>query len=108
MVNLESAAEGEKEEWSSIYPSMAKVADEEGFPAAASTFRKVAGVEIHHEIRYDTLLQRLRNGTYFKRESKVRWKCLKCGHIHEAEEAPKACPVCTHPQGWFTPAEANW
>lgn len=108
LVNLEAAAAGEKDEWSNIYPSMAKVAEEEGFAAAAVTFRNVAGVEVHHERRYATLLERLQGGTYFKREQPIRWKCIKCGHIHEGAEAPKACKVCAHPQGWFTPAEANW
>jgi rubrerythrin len=72
------------------------------------TFRNIAGVEVHHEARYLNLLERISNGTYFKREAPIRWKCIKCGHIHEGTEAPKVCKVCTHPQGWFMPAESNW
>ncbi|MDP4091590.1 MAG: rubrerythrin family protein, partial [Bacillota bacterium] len=26
---------------------------------------------------------------------------LKCGYIFEGEAAPKTCPVCLHPQGYF-------
>ena len=44
--NLLAAAEGELEEWGELYPDFAKVADEEGFPQIAATFRMVAKVEI--------------------------------------------------------------
>ena len=30
-------------------------------------------------------------------------KCLKCGYVHEGKEAPKECPSCKHPQGYYTP-----
>ena len=40
--NLLAAAEGELEEWGELYPDFAKVADEEGFPQIAATFRMVA------------------------------------------------------------------
>lgn len=106
--NLAAAAEGENEEWSSLYPGFAKIADEEELPAAAGLFRRIAGVEEHHEKRYRQLLRRIQEGTLFRRAEPIRWKCLKCGHVHEGTEAPKACPVCTHPQGWFVPAEENY
>ena len=28
-------------------------------------------------------------------------KCNNCGYIFEGEEAPKVCPACLHPQGYF-------
>lgn len=105
--NLEAAASGEREEWTHIYPTFGKVAEEEGFPVAAAVFRGIAGVEAHHEKRYVTLFERVKAGTLFRREKPIRWKCLKCGHIHEGTEAQKMCPVCAHPQGWFVPAEGN-
>lgn len=46
--NLLAAAEGELEEWGELYPDFAKVADEEGFPQIAATFRMVAKVEVEH------------------------------------------------------------
>lgn len=107
-VNLEAAAAGEHEEWAHLYPSFGKIAEEEGFKAAATIFFKVADVEVEHEIRYRALLARLKNGTLFKREKPIRWKCLKCGRIHEGTQAPKLCVTCAHPQGWFVPAEENY
>jgi Rubrerythrin len=99
--NLLSAANGENEEWTMLYPEFAKVADEEGFEAIAATFRKVAEVEKHHEERYRKLLSNIENGTVFKKSGTVKWKCLNCGYIYEGENAPDTCPACAHPQGYF-------
>ena len=46
--NLKAAAEGENEEWDQLYPEFAKIADEEGFPEIANTFRQIAKVEAEH------------------------------------------------------------
>ena len=54
--SLKAAAEGENEEWVDLYPEFAKIADEEGFPAIAHTFRNVSKVEEEHEKRYRKLL----------------------------------------------------
>jgi len=107
-VNLESAAAGEHEEWTHLYPTFGKIAEEEGFPAAATIFFRVADVEVEHEKRYNALLDRVKNGTLFKRERPIRWKCRKCGRIHEGTEAPDRCVTCAHPQGWFVPAAENY
>ena len=40
--NLKAAAAGEHEEWDLLYAEFAKVADEEGFPEIAETFRQIA------------------------------------------------------------------
>lgn len=107
-VNLEAAAAGEREEWTHLYPTSGKIAEEEGFKAAARMFFRIADVEVEHEKRYRALLARVTNGTLFKRDRPIRWKCLKCGRIHEGTEAPDRCDTCAHPQGWFVPAEENY
>lgn len=99
--NLKAAAAGENEEWSDLYPEFAKVADEEGFPEIAATFRMIAKVEKHHEERYKKLADNVANGLVFKKNEKVVWKCGNCGYIHEGNEAPDKCPACAHPQSYF-------
>ncbi len=99
--NLESAAMGEHEEWTNLYPSFAKTADEEGFPEAAKTFRAIALVETRHEARYRKLAENIKKGQVFKKSGKTFWKCRNCGHIIESAEAPQKCPVCQHPQAYF-------
>ncbi|APC42261.1 rubrerythrin [Clostridium estertheticum] len=100
-VNLLSGANGENEEWSDLYPAFAKVADEEGFPEIAVIYRKIAEVEKHHEERYRELLSNVENNTVFDKEEVVVWKCGNCGYIFEGKSAPKLCPACAHPQGYF-------
>ena len=63
--NLKWAAEGENDEWTSMYARMADEADEEGFPELAAKFRLVAGVEKAHEERYNKILKNLEEGKTF-------------------------------------------
>ncbi|MBQ8581889.1 MAG: rubrerythrin family protein [Alistipes sp.] len=106
--NLLAAAQGENEEWDVLYPAFAAVADEEGFPAVAAAFRNIAKVEAEHERRYLKLLSRLTDGDFFHRDGKIWWQCRNCGFIVEAENAPKACPACLHPQSYFEPMRQNY
>jgi len=99
--NLEYAANGEHEEWSSLYPGFADIADEEGFADVARTFRAISLVEKRHEARYRKLLDNVRNKMVFRKPQKVAWKCRVCGQIIESDRAPEKCPVCDHPQDYF-------
>ncbi len=101
--HLRAAVAGENEEWTELYLGFAKVAREEGFDAAAKAFEWVAKVEREHEARFKRLLDHVVNGTVFQRGEKIYWRCRNCGHIHEGTVAPKACPVCQHPQAFFEP-----
>jgi rubrerythrin len=99
--NLLAAAEGEKEEWSVLYPDFAGIAAEEGFADVADSFRKIAEVESWHERRYRKLLENVENRWVFARETTLRWKCRNCGYVHEGPGAPDVCPACKHPQAYF-------
>lgn len=101
IANLRSAAAGEHEEWEVDYPAFAQTAKEEGFPDIAARFTLIAKVEKHHEERYRKLLENIENGTVFKKDGKVYWKCINCGYIHEGDAAPLLCPTCQHPQAYF-------
>ena len=99
--NLKAAAEGEHDEWTEMYPRMAKEAREEGFEDIARLFEGVAAIEKEHEERYRILLEKVDAGTVFKSHSKAVWICRNCGHIEDGPEAPEKCPVCAHPQSYF-------
>ncbi|MBE0501645.1 MAG: rubrerythrin family protein [Desulfuromonadales bacterium] len=99
--NLKAAADGEKEEWTALYPGAAKIAEEEGFPLIAQAFRAIAKVEAKHEARYRKLLTNVETGQVFKKETVVAWKCRNCGYVHEGSSAPDSCPACLHPQKHF-------
>lgn len=99
--NLKSAAAGEHEEWTILYHDAAIIADEEGFPDIANTFRNVLEAEKHHESRYLKIVKDIEAGQVFKKLSEVHWKCRNCGRVVRGIEAPKVCPTCHHPQAYF-------
>ncbi len=103
--NLKAAIEGEHYEHTEMYPEFEKIAEEEGNKEAAKLFKQIAKVEVKHEERYQKLLEMVEKGTVFKRETPIKWKCSKCGFIHEGTEPPKTCPSCDHPTEYFDPED---
>jgi predicted rubrerythrin len=108
MANLESAAAGEHEEWTSMYADFAKEAKEEGFDDIARQFERVATIEKHHEERYRKLLENIKKGEVFARVAPQKWICLNCGHIYIGEKAPEMCPTCKHPKAYFQIEAENY
>ncbi len=106
--NLLSAAEGELEEHSDMYPKFAEVARKEGFPEIAAAWTAICVAEKQHEKRYRDLLSNIENGIVFKREEKVVWRCRNCGYLHEGTAAPEKCPACIHPKAHFELLGENW
>ena len=99
--NLLEAANGEKLEWSALYPSFEKTARQEGFPEIADSFKQIAEVEEQHEKRYRKLLANVKHHRVFKRDKVVKWHCRNCGYVHVGKTAPKKCPACKHPQAFY-------
>lgn len=106
--NLLAAAEGEKEEWGSLYPGFEETARKEGFNEIASSFKQISEAEAAHEERYRRLLNNLKEKKVFKKEVAVKWKCRNCGYIYQGKDAPKICPACKHPQAYFELKEENY
>ena len=101
--NLKEAIEGEHYETTEMYPAFAKQADEEDNAEAARLFTQIAKIEEHHEQRYRRLLEMVENGTVYKREQPIRWKCSVCGFVAEGTEPPAKCPACKHPGEYYEP-----
>jgi len=106
--NLKEAAGGENYEHTQMYPGFARIARDEGFDAIADVFEAIAVAEKQHEKRYLALASNITNGTVFKREQAVVWRCRNCGYLHEGTEAPEKCPACAHPQAHFELLGENW
>lgn len=106
--NLEESAAGEHYEWTDMYPSFAKVAEEEGFAEIADAFGHIAIAEKQHEKRYLDLKTNIEKGLVFKKETPVVWRCLNCGYIAEGLEALEKCPACIHPRAHFEVLGENW
>ena len=106
--NLKAAAEGEHHEWTEMYPEFARIAREEGFQATAQIWEAVSVAEKQHEKRYLDLLRNVEDGSVFKKDSPVVWRCLNCGYLHEGAEAPEMCPACAHPRAYYELLSENW
>ncbi len=106
--NLKAAAMGENEEWTTLYPHFAEVAEKEGFREIATAFRMIAKAEVEHEKRYLALLKNIENDTVFKKDTSTKWKCTNCGYVHEGTSAPEKCPACVHPKSYFQVQEQNY
>ena len=108
LTDLKAAAAGENEEWTTDYPHFADVADQEGFPAIATMYRRIAEAEKGHEERYLALLKNVEEGTVFKKAEETVWQCRNCGYIYVGTEAPEVCPACLHPQAYFEVKKNNY
>ena len=106
--NLAAAAAGENYEWTDMYATFAREAEEEGFTALAAKFRAVAAIEKSHEERYRALLSNVEMQKVFEKSEIKMWECRNCGHLVMGTAAPNVCPVCAHPQAYFEVRAENY
>jgi len=105
--NLKAAIGGENHETTSMYPTFAKEAEQDGNPEAAVLFRQIAKVEQHHRDRYQKLLDMIEAGTVYKRDQPIKWKCSQCGYVVVGTEPPVKCPCCKHGREFYEPASLD-
>ncbi len=106
--NLAAAAQGENYEWTDMYATFAKEAEEEGFMELAAKFKMVAAIEKSHEERYRALLSNVEMQKVFEKSDEIMWECRNCGHLVIGKKAPQICPVCAHPQSFFEVRAENY
>ncbi len=105
--DLNAAMSGEHYETVEMYPTFAKEAEEEGNQEAALLFKMIGKIEEKHRERYKRLLAMVENGTVFKREQPIKWKCSICGFTVEGNEPPPKCPACKNPQEYYEPSSLD-
>lgn len=106
--NLKAAMSGEDYETVDMYPKFAEEAEAEGNTEAAILFKMIGKIEAHHRERYKKLLEMVQNGTVFKREEPIKWKCSVCGFTVEGTEPPPRCPACKNPREFYEPADMDF
>ena len=105
---LSWAVHNEMEEYEKVYPDFAAVAEQEGFPQVAASFRQIAEIEHTHARRFQHILQQVEQ-MHTGGQNNSQWMCLNCGHIHGGMQLPGQCPVCQHDKGYFVQlAMAPW
>ena len=105
--NLTEAINGEHEEHTDMYPKMAKIAREEGFPEVASAMENIGKAEIYHETRFQKLLKEVETQTLLAKNDLVLWKCTNCGFHITSKSAPKVCPACNHEMAYFVEVDKD-
>ena len=101
--NLKVAAEGEKYEWTQMYPNFAEQAKVDGEAEPERLFSHLKEVEELHEERYIIIATKMDSKTLYDSETELEWKCVNCGYIHKGKTPPATCPVCKKPFTWYGP-----
>ena len=101
--NLKMAAEGEKYEWTTMYPNFEEQAKADGDAEATRLFGNLKFVEEKHEERYIIISGKLDSKTLYESETELEWKCVNCGNIYKGKKPPMVCPVCKKPFSWYMP-----
>lgn len=95
--NLQTAIKEESVDGYEFYHAAAATARKEGFDDIAVHFDSIATIEKRHHDHFCAMLDRVNNGTLWKREKPVKWRCLVCGYTEVGTEPPIKCPACDHP-----------
>lgn len=101
--NLKLAAEGEKYEWTQMYPDFEQQAIQEKQTEAIRLFGQLKRVEEKHEERYLIIAKKLDSKTLYDWDTELEWKCVNCGYIYKGKSPPVKCPVCQKPLAWYMP-----
>lgn len=105
VANLKTAMKEESVDGYEFYTACAKTAREEGFDDIARHFSAIATVEKVHYDKFQLMLDHIDNGTLWKREKPVTWKCLVCGFTKVGTVPPEECPGCDHPYQHYVALE---
>ncbi len=108
VANLQTAIKEESTDGYDYYYEAAKVVREDGFGDIASHFEAIATVEKTHHDRFQAMLNHIQNGTLWKRDQPVTWKCLVCGYTEVGTVPPVKCPGCDHPYQHYIALEDGY
>lgn len=91
--NLAHAKAGEVYEFTEMYPSFLKTAEEEGQKAAIVSFSQALEVEKIHAQLYQNAIDAINAGTVSSLPKKY-YVCPVCGDTFGDNDVPAKCPVC--------------
>ena len=101
---LERAIKGENFEQTSMYPTFAKTAKEEGLDQIATLFNEIAKIEKSHEEQAKLILENIKNKNkdgYEALELQTDMICVYCGFEFHEDDNLQQCPVCEKPSTAF-------
>ncbi len=98
---IKFAANNEKSENTTIYPSFAKIAEDEGFKEIAEKFKQIALVENDHFMILDELYNKIKADALYSSSTPYDWKCSSCGHTEFTKHAFETCPLCSKSKNYI-------
>ncbi|MBQ9792971.1 MAG: rubrerythrin family protein [Clostridia bacterium] len=96
---IKTASNNEKSENTTIYPSFAKIAEDEGFKDIAEKFKLIALVENDHFMILDELYNKIKDGSLYQSATQYEWKCGHCGHTQLSKKSFEICSLCDMDNG---------
>lgn len=99
--NLISSANQENDIARNDYQEYVEVAREEGFNDIAALFAGVANIDYNHAILFQQKYNNIITNQIFCKPKETIWICMQCGNVMSGICAPKICPVCGFPQGYY-------
>ena len=106
--NLEALIEQEHDHAHHSLSEYAKIAREEGFEEIAEAFELMAKVDAEQEKKLADILDKLKSGAIFNKDTEQDWYCQQCGNVSRGASAPESCPLCKAAQRFFEPKGANF
>jgi len=91
LTNLQSASEGENEEFTDMYPPFLEEAKSEGNKPAVFSFKNALAVEEIHFGLYNEAIESVQASQDLP-EAKI-WVCPVCGNTVK-NDPPAKCPIC--------------
>lgn len=84
-----------------LYRNYSNTAKEEGFNDLAALFNGIANIELNHNLNFKYQYDDVVRDQVFCKTKETLWICMQCGNIMGGECAPKICPICGFPQGFY-------
>ena len=86
-----------------LYPFMADIADEEGFPEIAEKMRLAGDVKSTQSRELESEGERISTPDSLYSESpETIWHCRSCGYNISGNMPPERCPLCSYPDDFFS------
>jgi rubrerythrin len=85
-----------------FYPSVAEIAEDEGFDEIAEKMRLAALAKESQINLLDGEIDRIkRPDSLFSENPETLWHCRSCGYDIRGNVPPERCPLCSYPSSSF-------
>ena len=99
--SLKDSSEIEGYEGENLYTYFSTIAKDEGFSEIAKKFEYMSEIYLNFSNDLFALANLFDNKKLYTSKNKIKWHCTNCGYNFKGTVAPKTCPLCSYPQGYY-------